>query len=1070
MLTCQTCGRENPEGFRFCGSCRASLADVATEIRKTVTIVFSDVTGSTALGERLDSESVRRMMSRYFDVARAVLEHHGGTVEKFIGDAVMAVFGVPEVHEDDALRAARAAVELQAAVTALNDELEQRWGARLQIRTGVNTGDVVAGDPATGQSFVSGDPVNVAARLEQAAQPGDILLGAQTLALVRDAVRVEPVEPLSLKGKSEPVLAYRLVEVMPHAPALARRLDSPMLGRDAELAAVVDAFERARRGPACELVTIVGVAGLGKSRLIREVSARLSERARILEGRCLPYGDGITFWPLAEIVKQAAGIDDTDRPEEALARVGAMLTERGAQDVSLITERVGAAIGLGRAEGVLQETFWAFRRLLEALASERPLVAVIDDIHWAEPTLLDLLEYVAAFSRGHPLLLLCSARPELREDHPEWGRVGTVVPLRSLGPAESDELIQNLLGNAHLPAEVQARVVEAAEGNPLFVEEMLRMLIDDGLLRRDDGQWVPAVDLSEVATPGSIQALIAARLDRLEEDERAVIQRASVVGKIFYWGAVTELSPEEARGSVGANLQTLARKELILPEPSPFAGDDAFRFSHILVHDTAYGSTPKRMRAELHERFATWLERAAGARIVEFEEIVGHHLELAYRYVAELGPVDERAHAIASRAVTRLGAAGRRAFARGDAPAAATLLSRAADLLPDRDPARVEILPELGAVLSDTGAWQEAETVLEEAIELAQGLGDRRSEALAVVSLLYIQLHNGRFAANIDAVPPLERAISIFDELGNDGGLADGWILRGYIEFWSGSAERAVEAAVQAVDHARRAGDDRREAAVLQTLCFWQVWGPTPVEELMPTLEEAIAGPAGTNPLSRAALVRLLAVVEAWRGNFDVASELVGSAKSLAREYGARIHLAAASLTAGLVALLSGDPSVAERETAEAVAFFREIGDVGHLSSHGPALADALYAQGRDDEALALTEEAERVCIEGDTDAQVNWRRARAKVLARRGDLVEALRLATEAADMARRSDDLDKRGRTLMDLATVLRFAGRSEEAAAVARETLETFERKGNLVLAKAARGLLAELADLGEDGAPG
>jgi class 3 adenylate cyclase/tetratricopeptide (TPR) repeat protein len=1060
VLACQECGRENPDGFRFCGFCGASLGGDGSEIRKTVTVLFSDVTGSTSLGERLDSETLRRLMSRYFDVARTVLERHGGTVEKFIGDAVMAVFGVPEVHEDDALRAARAAVELRGSIAELGDELERSWGARLQIRTGVNTGDVVAGDPTAGQSFVSGDAVNVAARLEQAAQPGEILIGALTLALVRDAVRVEPVEPLSLKGKAEPVPAFRLVEVLPGAPAFARRLDSPMLGRDAELAAVVDAFGRAERGPGCELVTVVGVAGVGKSRLIREVSSRLAGRARILEGRCLPYGEGITFWPLGEIVKQAAGIDDTDPPDEAVAKIDAMLAEREAEEVPLIAERVGAAIGLGQTQGVIQETFWAFRRLLETLAAERPLVALIDDIHWAEPTLLDLIEYVAGFTRGHPLLLLCTARPELREDHPAWGRAGTVVALQPLRSAESEELIQNLLGHARLPAEVQARVVEAAEGNPLFVEEMLRMLIDDGLLRRDDGHWIATVDLSEVSTPGTIQALIAARLDRLEEDERAVIQRASVVGKVFYWGAVTELSPEEARGKVGGNLQTLARKELILPEPSPFAGDDAFRFSHILVHDTAYGSTPKRMRADLHERFASWLERAAGRRLAEFEEIVGYHLELAHRYLAELGPVDEHGLSVASRAATRLEAAGRRAFARGDTPAAASLLSRAVDLFPEREPTRVELLPELGAVLTETGAWHEAEEVLSEAIELARSLGDRRSEALAVVRSLWIQEHSGRLESNLDVLPELERAIAMFDELGDEGGLAEGWLLRGFIEFWGGSAEQAVEAGDRAIKHARRAHDLRRESAALRTRSFWQVWGPTPADEVARTLEDLMEGPAAASPLSRAAMVRLRAIIEAWRGNFDIAHELVETAKSLTKEYGAAMDHASCSTTAGQIALLQGNVVLAEREAAEAVAFYRAIGDVGHLSSYGPALADALYAQGRDEEASTLTEEAERVSLEGDTDAAVHWRRVRAKILARRSEFDEAVRLATEATGIARLSDDLDKRGRTLMDLAEVLRLTGRPEEAIAAAREALDTFERKGNVVMTNAARDLLREL----------
>ncbi len=1020
-----------------------------------MTVLFSDVTGSTSLGERLDSESLRRVMSRYFDLARTVLDRHGGTVEKFIGDAVMAVFGVPEVHEDDALRAARAAVELRGSLDELNEELERSWGARLQIRTGVNTGDVVAGDPATAQSFVSGDAVNVAARLEQAAQPGEILLGAATFALVRDAVRVEPVEPLSLKGKAEPVPAFRLVEVVPGAHGVARRLDSPMMGRDAELAAVVDSFERSQREPGCELVTIIGVAGVGKSRLIREVSSRLADRARIVEGHCLPYGDGITFWPLAEIVKQAAGIEDTDPPGEAVEKIGAMLTD--IEQASFIAERVGAAIGLGHTEGALQETFWAFRRLLETLAAERPLVAVIDDIHWAEPTLLDLIEYVAGFSRGHPLLLLCTARPELREDNPEWGRAGTLVSLRPLGPAESEDLVRNLLGSARLPDEIRTRVVEAAEGNPLFVEEMLRMFIDDGFLRRDDGQWVPTVDLSEVSTPGTIHALIAARLDRLQEEERAVIQRAAVVGKVFYWGAVTELSPEEVRGKVGGSLQTLVRRELILPEPSPFAGDDAFRFSHILVHDTAYGSIPKRMRADLHERFASWLERAAGARLVEFEEIVGYHLELACRYLAELGPVDERGLAIAARAAARLGAAGRRAFARGDTPAAASLLSRAKKLLSERDPTRVELLSELGAVLTETGDWLEAEASLSEAVELARVFGDRGSEALAVVRLLWLQEHRGGLVSNLDALPELERAIALFEELRDEGGLAEGWILRGNIEFWGGRAERAVEAVDRAIEHARRASDSRREATALVMRSFWLVWGPTPVDEVATALEDLMEGPAAAYPLSRAAMLRRRAMVEAWRGNFDVALELVGTAVSLVNEYGAEMDLATNSLSAGYIALLQGEPAVAEQRFGEAVAFFREIGDVGHLSSYASLHAEALHALGRDDEAMALTREAERTSMHGDTDAQVHWRRVRARILAGRGELDEAVRLATEAAVMARHADDLDKRGKAVLDLAEVLRLADRPQESIEAAREALDTFERKGNVVMAEAARSWL-------------
>jgi class 3 adenylate cyclase/tetratricopeptide (TPR) repeat protein len=1008
VLVCERCGGENPEGFQFCGSCGAALTDATGDVRKTVTVLFSDVTGSTALGERLDPETLRSVMSRYFDVARTALERHGGTVEKFIGDAVMAVFGVPEVHEDDALRAVRAAVELRDGLGELNEELERSWGATLRIRTGVNSGDVVAGDPAAGQAFVSGDAVNVAARLEQAATPGEILIGASTLALVRDAVRVDPVEPLSLKGKTDPVPAFRLLEVVAGAPAFGRRLDSPMLGRDAELAMVLDAFDRAEREPGCELATIVGVAGVGKSRMIREVSSRLADRGRVLEGHCLPYGEGITFWPVAEIVHAAAGIEEADTREAASAKLRALVATVDPEEGVLVAERVGAAIGLREGHGAIQETFWAIRRLFETLAVERPFVAVIDDIHWAEPTLLDLVEYLAGFSRDHAVLVLCTARPELRESRPDWGRSGSVIQLQSLDAADSAQLVEHLLGHAQLPPSVHSWVVESAEGNPLFVEEMLRMLIDDGLLRHTDGRWVTTGDLAGLAAPTTVQALIAARLDRLHEDERAVIQRASVAGKVFYWGAVTELSPESARAQVGGNLQTLLRKELILPELSPFAGEDAFRFSHILVHDAAYTSMPKRTRADLHERFAIWLERMAGARLSEFEEIVGYHLERSYRYLSELGPADDRAREVASRAAARLGSAGRRAYARGDLPAAASLLSRATDLVPARDPLRVSLLPELGAVLTDTGAWPDAEAILRQAVEEARATGDRRAEGHAIVRSLWLAEHNGRFSSNLDAIPRLDRAMDSLAELGDDVGLADGWVLRGSIEFWNGRAERAVAAADRAVGHAHASGDQRLEVDVLRQRSFWVLWGPAPADELASAYENLMSTPFAEDPRFRSSIARLRAYVEAMKGNAELARELADDALRIARELGMDSTGCLAAVS--YVAMHAGQPARAEDAMREAIGIFREMGDVGHLSSYGPMFADALVAQGRFDEALPLTEEAERVAIRDDMDAQVHWRRVRAKILAHRDQIDEAVALATQAVDLARRTDDSTRR------------------------------------------------------------
>ncbi|HEY7283157.1 MAG TPA: adenylate/guanylate cyclase domain-containing protein, partial [Actinomycetota bacterium] len=415
-LTCPSCGRENPEGFAFCGFCGAAL-DAAPpqgrEVRKTVTIVFSDVTGSTELGERLDPETLRRVMSRYFDAMRAVIERHGGTVEKFIGDAVMAVFGIPVLHEEDALRGVRAAWEMREELAALNEQLRPERGVTIAVRTGVNTGEVVAGDPASGQTLVTGDTVNTAARLEQAAAPGEILLGDVTYRLVRDAVEVETVEPLELKGKAEPVPAHRLLDVAPEAAGHARHLDSPMVGRNRELSLIRESFDRAVSERECHLFTLLGAAGVGKSRLVEEFIGATSG-ATVLRGRCLPYGEGITFYPVADVVRQAMGEHDMGSGVDALIE--------DEERAPMVVERLAAVLGEDSAAGIgTEEMFWAVRTLFEGIAHRNPLVVVFDDIHWGEPTFLDLVDHVAGWSRDAPILLLCVARPELLDVRPTWG-------------------------------------------------------------------------------------------------------------------------------------------------------------------------------------------------------------------------------------------------------------------------------------------------------------------------------------------------------------------------------------------------------------------------------------------------------------------------------------------------------------------------------------------------------------------------------------------------------------------------------------------------------------------------
>ena len=413
-------------------------------MRKTVTIVFCDLVGSTAMGETLDPEQLRLVTQRYFDAMRAPIERHGGTVEKFIGDAVMAVFGVPHVHEDDALRAVRAAGDMRDVLTALNAELDRDHGVSLACRIGVNTGEVVAGG---GDAVVVGDTVNVAARLEQAASSGEILLGAETYRLVRDAVVAEPVEALDLKGKSLPVPAHRLVQVTPGAAGFARHLDAPMVGRERELALLRSAFDRTVSDQACQLFTILGVGGVGKSRLMAAFVEELGDRATVLRGRCLPYGEGITFYPLAEALIEIADLHEADTPEAARAKLSALA---GSGDgAGRVAELVGQAIGIG-GESAPEETFWAIRTLLEQLAADRPLVFSIDDLQWAEPTFLELVGHVADFARDAPILLACMARPEFLDDHPSWagGKLNaTSILVEALGPEECGTLVANLLAD-----------------------------------------------------------------------------------------------------------------------------------------------------------------------------------------------------------------------------------------------------------------------------------------------------------------------------------------------------------------------------------------------------------------------------------------------------------------------------------------------------------------------------------------------------------------------------------------------------------------------------------------------
>jgi class 3 adenylate cyclase len=942
-----------------------------------VTVLFCDVVGSTALGESTDPEALRALLARYFERMKRVVEEHGGSVEKFIGDAVMAVFGVPVVHEDDALRACRAAVEMREAFPGLG----------VEGRIGVSTGEVVTG---TEERLATGDALNVAARLQQAAQPGDVLLAEATLALVRASVDTEPVGPLELKGKSEPLLAFRLLAAR---PASERRHETVFVGRERELALLREAWERVRAEQGCELVTIVADAGLGKSRLAAEALSVIE--ARVVRGRCLPYGVGITYWPVVEVLKQL-GATPSDPAAAAAIR---------------------SLLGESEAGTSAEEIAWAFRKLLEEQA---PLVLVFDDIQWGEETFLDLVEHLVLLSSGAPLLIVCIARPELLESRPSWPVMVRLEPL-------SREDAASLIGAA-VPEELGVRIAAAAGGNPLFIGEMLAMATESG-----DGVEVPA----------SLRLLLAARLDQLDDGERRVLERGAVEGEVFHRGAVQALAPEETQ--VTQRLAALVRRQLIHPERAQFTREDGFRFRHLLIREAAYEALPKATRAELHERFANWLQQR-GEELVELDEILGYHLEQAARYKQELGQADP---SLADRAGARLAAAGRRALWRGDEHAAAGLLERALELT---RPARLDVVLELDlaeALSRRDGA--KAATIADAAAERARAAGDETGELLARVGAAFHRL----FVAADPAVDELERlarkALPPLEQAEDHAGLVHIWYSLGFgVANFRGRFEDYAHAAEQALGHARLAG--QRNSSLFR-LGDALASGPRPADEALRTLDALLP----ENPHPRPLLVRawLLSMLARFEEAAQLACEAGERWRELTGDDWVDVYL-------GRIAATGGRHEDAAAHLRRFCDLLEARGQRSLLSTYAPLLGRSLCALGRHDEAEPLARLGRELGDEQDATTQALWRQVQALVHARRGQHTQAEQLAREAVAISERTDALNWKGDALCDLAEVLRAAGQADEVPAALAQALQRYEQKKNLAMSAQVRDRLAELRD--------
>jgi class 3 adenylate cyclase len=967
------------------------------QARKVVTALFCDVTGSTALGEELDPEALHAVMNRYFGELRAAIERHGGTVDKFIGDAVLAVFGIPRVREDDALRAVRAAAEIRERLPAVAEEA----GVALSFRTAINTGVVLVGE---GENLAIGDALNVAARLEQAAAPGEILLGDETLRLVRDAVEVESLEPLMLKGKSAPVHAFRLVRIDPLAPGLARHLDRPLIGRERELGVLTAAWDRTVQESGCHLLTLLGVAGVGKSRLVLELLASIGDGATVLSGRCLHYGEGITFWPLLEALTPAG---ETAAPVLEHLRSGGAATP--------------------------EELFFEVRRLLESLASRRAVLLHIDDLQWAEPMLLDLLDHVVELSRDSAILVLCSARPELLEARPTWGggklNAATML-LEPLAAGECEALL-NGLGDG-LVADVRARVVAASEGNPLFLEEMVALTYERGA----------------IAVPPTIQALLAARLECLAIEERNVLERGAVEGEVFHRMAVRALANMAPAAEVERRLAGLVRKELIRPHASAFQDDEAFRFRHLLIRDAAYDAIPKATRAELHERFAGWLEHSAGD-LAQLDEIAGWHLEQAVRYRRDLRR--EEGPDLARRAAEHLHTAGRRAAERSDVAASRNLLERAHTLA--AGPLRARIGVDLAEQLIEGGDLARVDALLSQAEQ------DPATAAQAALTRLesFVRAQPEEVPGTLTAALP--DLLAQLERTGDERGLARAHLLAYWVHLMAARATPGGEQALLAAKHARAAGDEGLRSRALGLYLGTLISGRQNAEAIAQQLDAIECEDSGLYVAAFMALVR--GEIERLQGRFGPARRLTQSAIEQLRAMGNPTYAAPCQFYLAWVELSAGEPARALPGLREADADLAEVGERGFRSTVQAVLADVYASLGDRDGARAAVQLSDELGGEDDLVNVVITHAVRARLALADGDRSAAERWARSAVAHAFRTDYAFIQGNAQLDLARVLATLRRRDEARSYAYAALELFEAKGDRPRADIARSLAGELA---------
>jgi class 3 adenylate cyclase/tetratricopeptide (TPR) repeat protein len=965
--------------------------------RKLATVLFVDLVDSTGLVTGADPEVVRRRVTQFFEKVSQCVTHHGGIVEKFAGDAVLAAFGIPQAHEDDAERAARAGLAMLESVTELG----------LQARIGIEAGELVV-DQSADSSFVTGEAVNMAARLQQTAAPGEILLGPTAHRLAGGSLVVEDAGPLELRGLGAPSRAWRVMDALDR-PTRVGVPRAPLVGRDTELELLENTFARATRDGRAHLFTIYGEAGVGKSRLAREFVDGI-ERASVLTGRCLPYGEGVTYWPLGEMIKAAAGISDDDPLEEAFEKLRACCAEETVADV------LGLASGMLEAlegERSPQEIAWAAREIMETLAGVQPLVLVFEDIHWAEEPLLELIEHLADWVRA-PLLILCLARPELLDNRAGWGggRVrSTAIELEPLSVEESEALVGKLLAQlagatGEAPLEFPKDVLERAEGNPLFVEETIRMLVES------DGDTA-ALD----RIPDSLQALIAARIDHLSTPAKTLLQRASVVGRVFWGGAIAHLSPDLEE--VDALLDDLLLREFLLREPrSSISGETAYRFKHLLIREVAYSGIAKLARAQHHARFAEWLGDRAGDDLLE---IRAYHLDQSVELLTELegAPPEDLAEQTAGALVK----ASKRAVAREAYGTARRLGLRA-----------VELRPTLWArYIAARAAWRlqdwaAIEVEMPKVRELARQQDEHVLEALALTALGEASVKR---AGDIPRAKRfVDEALDILAEEDDPVAHFDALTVRATVGAWEGSEDdwgRFMERAyVVALD----AGRKDLQTIAAQWLAQTHIMRLELDEaELLLTRALELAGESGS-VRARVSATLSYSWFLTMKGEFDAAETVLEEVRTTAAELGNEPAVAASLLKLGWLARLRGDHKRAEKLLRESVRMTSARGDRGMLPDYQAALAATLADVGKLDEAERLALEALTNGSPDDTICKIASTMALAAVRAAQGSDGEAdelfrstLELMQDGRFKAYELEPLDRYVRFLRD-------RGRNDEA----------------------------------------